>query len=555
MCMVCLSKKKKNGKYYYYLEERAWINGKSTRLWQKYIGPEDKLKEMSISLSPKKVEYKKMEFGGSAALLHVANKIGLIEVIDQVAGKKREQNLSLGEYMLINIINRCIAPTSKTQLGKWFEQDYLSTVFDIEPEILNAQTYWNHFQRLTEDNIASIEAQLIENVLDSYKLDLSCLLFDPTNFFTFLEEHEDQQLAKFGHSKESRNNLRIVNLSILCTLKSGVPIYHQTYEGNVQDATHFKNVLTTITNRFQQINHEIAEIVLIFDKGNHSPKAFKTIDKTSIPFIASLRNSTQKDLLTLPENELTIIKIPSNGKEVGYYRTERTIYDQPRTVYLLHDFRKQKRSTHIFEANLNKRLLAIEQFLTKLNVKKWRSKEKMEVKLKSLIGNKPYSKIISPQVTGSFGKIQVTIQINEEEKATHLATLGRSIIFTSQTEWKPEDIIQAFRDKYVVEDTFKQLKNPRFLAIRPMYHWTDTCIRAHVFSCVLGLLLLSLIRLELREKKLSLSYNQILTILSELSLTQIYTSSTGPPIYKLNRISALAQQIFKLLKLKVLLPD
>ena len=553
--MVHLTRKKRNGRVYLYLEQRARIKGKSQRVWQIYLGREDTIQETGVTISPKKVEYKKMEFGGSAALLQVAKKIGLIEVIDQVAGKKRQQNLSLGEYMLINVINRCISPSSKTQLGKWFEQDYLSTVFEVESEVLNAQTYWNHFQRLTEENIALIETHLTKNVIERYHLNLSCLLFDPTNFFTFLEEHGDQQLAKFGHSKESRTNLRIINLSILCTLQFGVPIFHQTYEGNVQDANHFKTVLTTITERFQQIKQEIKEIVLIFDKGNHSSEAFQMIDNTIIPFIASLRNSTQKELLTISKKDLTVITLPSNGKKVGYYRTQRTIYGQPRTVYLLHDFHEQKRSMHLFVANLEKRQLAIEQFLTKLNVKKWRSKEKVEIKLKQLIGKKPYSKVLSPLITGSFGRLTVTIHVNEAEKAAHLATLGRSVIFTSQSDWAPELVIQAFRNKYIVEDTFKQLKNPKFLAIRPMYHWVDTCIRAHVFSCVLGLLLLSLIRLELRQRKLSLSYNQILTVLSELSLTQVYTSSTGPPFYKLNRHSPLAQQLFKLLKLKPLLPD
>jgi len=552
--MVHLTRKKRNGRVYLYLEQRARIKGKSQRLWQIYLGREDTIQETGVTISPKKVEYKKMEFGGSAALLQVAKKIGLIEVIDQVAGKKRQQNLSLGEYVLINVINRCISPSSKTQLGKWFEQDYLSTVFDIESEVLNAQTYWNHFQRLSEDKIDLIETQLINNVIKHYQLNLSCLLFDPTNFFTFLEEHEDQQLAQFGHSKESRNNLRIINLSILCTLQFGVPIFHQTYEGNTQDATHFKNVLNTITNRFKQIKQDVKEIVLIFDKGNHSPKAFETIDNTNIPFIASLRNSTQKELLTLPEKDLTIINLPSNGKKVGYYRTQRTIYGQPRTTYLLHDFQKQRRSIHLFESNLEKRLLKIEKFLTKLNVKKWRSKEKVEIKLKQLIGKKPYSEVLSPLISGSFGELQVTIHVNKAEKEAHLVTLGRSVIFTTQSDWPPEVVIQAFRDKYVVEDTFKQLKNPKFLAIRPMYHWADTCIRAHVFSCVLGLLLLSLVRLEVSQKKLSLSYNQILTTLSELSLTQIYTSSTGPPFYKLNRHSSQAKQFFKFLKLKTLLP-
>ena len=284
-------------------------------------------------------------------------------------------------------------------------------------------------------------------------------------------------------------------------------------------------------------------------------KAFQTIDNITIPFIASLRNSTQKELVIQPEKDLTVIHLPSNGKKVGYYRTQQTIYGQPRTVYLLHDFQKQKRARHLFEANLEKRQLAIEQFLTKLNVKKWRSKEKVEIKLKQLIGKKPYSKVLSPLIAGSYGRLTVTIHVNEAEKMAHLATLGRSVIFTSQSDWAPELVIQAFRDKYVVEDTFKQLKNPKFLAIRPMYHWVDTCIRAHVFSCVLGLLLLSLIRLELHQRRLSLSYNQILTTLSELSLTQVYSSSTGPPFYKLNRHSPLAQQLFKILKLKSLLPD
>lgn len=552
--MVYLVKKRIKGQIYLFLEERAYIDGKSRRVWQKYLGNEKKIKEMGITFSPKKVKYKTMNFGGSAALWQVAQKIGLVETINKLAGKRREQNLSLGEYMVINIINRCVSPTSKSRLSTWFNRDYLSTIFTIQPEILNAQTYWNHFQLLDEEKIAEIELELTKRILQNYPLDLSCLLFDPTNFFTFITKHENSQLPQFGHSKESRNNLRIINLSILCTLQFGIPLFHQTYEGNVQDAKHFKNVLATVRKRFQLIGREIEEIVLIFDKGNHSLKAFQTIDSMTMPFIASLRKSTQKDLLQLPESELTVISLPSNGKKVGYYCTHRTIYDQTRTVYLLLDFRKRKRAVLLFEAKLEKRLLMIENFLTKLNIKKWRSKEKVETKLKQLIGKKPFAKVLSTTVTGSFGKLEVTIHVNETEKAAHLATLGRSIIFTSQADWSPETVIQAFRDKYVVEDTFKQLKNPKFLAIRPMYHWSDTCIRAHVFSCVLGLLLLSLVRLELSQKSFFLSYPQLLDSLSELSLTQIYTTPESAPFYKLTEHSPLSDKLYQVLKLKRFLP-
>ncbi len=162
--------------------------------------------------------------------------------------------------------------------------------------------------------------------------------------------------------------------------------------------------------------------------------------------------------------------------------------------------------------------------------------------------------MLSTGVTVSFGKLEATIHVNETKKAAYLAALGRSIIFTSQADWPPETVIQAFRDKYVIENTFKQLKNPKFLAIQSMYHWSNTCIRAHVFSCVLGLLLLSLVHLELSQKSLFLSYQQLLDSLSELSLIQIYTTPDSAPFYKLDEHSPLSEKLYQVRKLKHFLP-
>lgn len=552
--MVCLSKKKQNGKYYYYIEERAWINGKSQRLWQKSLGREDKLREMSISLAPREMEYKTLEFGSSAALLQIARKIDLVKTIDSVAGKRRDQNLTLGEYMLINTINRCVSPASKSQLADWFSKDYISTIFPISPEILNASTYWNHFQLLDEEKLTQIEIELTRTVLEEYKLDLSCVLFDPTNFYTFISEHDNDQLAKFGHSKESRDNLRIINVSLLCTLLYGVPLFHYTYEGNVQDAKHFKGVISQITDRFQAIGSDIEEITLLFDKGNHSKEAFTEIDTIDLPFIASLRNSTQKDLFEVPTEKFTFINLSSNGKEVGYYRINRKVFEKDRNVYVILDPCKKRKDIINCENKIQIILLEIDEFLLKLNVKKWRKKEAVEKKLKEIIGKRPLSTIISVSVTGTYGKLKVTIDVKEKNKEEYLETLGRSIIFTSITSWSPAKIIQAFRDKYVVEDSFKNLKNPKFLSIRPMYHWSEKSIRAHVFSCILGLLLLSLIRLELRQEKIDLSYEKILKNLSDIQLIQIFISPKIPPIYKLTKQSGLSTDLFKKLKLKAFLP-
>jgi len=552
--MVHLARKKRNGVVYLYLEERKWIDGRSKRIWQKYLGREDKIQEQEIDLSSDAIEYQTMEFGQSAALYKIAKKLDLIGIIDKNTDKSRSQNLTLGEYFLITTINRCISPISKNRLGKWFKQDFLSTIFDIDPSILNSQTYWNHYQFLDEEKIQKIESDLIKQLLDLYNLDLSCLLFDPTNFFTYQEVHKNNSLAQFGHSKENRNNLRLINLSLLCTKEFGIPLFHKTYEGNTQDAEHFKGVISEITQRFQLMNQKIEEMILIFDKGNHSPEAFDDINKSKLSFIASLRNSTQKELITTDIKKFKTIFLPSNGKEVGYYTETLVVYGKERKVYVLLDPKKKKRAIKNFELKLEKKLEEINELLSKLNVKKWRLKENVEQKLENLIGKRIFQNILSYSITGDYGKLKVKILQNEDFKEIYFDSLGKSVIFTNLFDWKPVDVIQAFRDKYIVEDSFKQMKNPNMIAIRPMFHWSNDCIRAHVFSCVIGLLLLSLLRYELDKKKLTSSYNEIMDTLSEVKISIINLNSNRKPIYRLNQISPLAKKMYKKLGLNSFSP-
>lgn len=553
--MVHITRKKIKGHYYLYLEERAYIKGKSRRVWQKYLGPEDKIKEMAFTARPGMMTYQTLEFGGSGALLEIARRIKLVETLDRHTQKTRDQGLSVGEYLLIAIINRCVAPTSKRQFGRWFQRDYLSRVFKVESQVLNSQTYWNHFHYFSPELLEQIERDLSKTVLEEFQLDLDCVLFDPTNFYTFISEHEEGQLAQFGHSKEGRNGLRIVNLSLLCTMDSGIPLFHRTYEGNTQDAKHFRSVLKEIFERFQFLNREVREITLVFDKGNHSKKAFDTIAADELGFIASLRNSTQKDLLQLPDKAFTFFHLPANGKEVGYYRTTREIYGVPRVVYVIHDPRKQKKSLLFFERKLQAKLDAIQTFLqTSLNIKKWRSEEAVRKKLETLIGRIPFREIIQLKIKGPFGQLQVTIFLNEVAKTAYCQTLGRSVIFTNRDDWLPENVIQVFRNKYLVEDIFKHLKNPAFLSIRPMYHWADECVRMHVFCCVMGFLLLSLLRRILHEHGVKASYREIVKAFAGLKVTEIRPSPKAPSLLKLNRVEGLPATILKIFHLERLLP-
>ena len=137
--MMYITKKTISGKVYLYLEESAWVNGKSRRVWQKYLGPEEKIKDAKISgilsKNAKNVELKTMGFGISAALWVIAEKIGISKIIDSFMYKSRKRKITAGEYFTIAAINRCASPCSKSKLGRWFANDWLSTRYAISEVI------------------------------------------------------------------------------------------------------------------------------------------------------------------------------------------------------------------------------------------------------------------------------------------------------------------------------------------------------------------------------------------------------------------------------------
>ena len=593
---VYLTRKKKKGKYIHlYLEGRAWIDGRSRRTWQKYLGPEHLLKDMNLSgflsKSAKQVETETLEFGISAALWQIAREIGLIDKINAVTGKDRNQNLTLGDYLTIAAINRCAAPCSKSKLPQWFSKDWLGTQYDINPKILNAQTYWNHFQYLTEKNIEKIQLNLIKDVKKDYSLSLEGLLYDPTNFFTFSKggrgwrKGKGSKLLQYGHSKENRNDKRQVAFWLICDRDTGVPLFHYTYPGNCQDAGIFKempkqggietreSVPTRVARFLNSLDLDPKEITMVFDNGNLSEESMTYIEDEHIKFIASRRPSTHKSLLQIPSTKFTDHILPISGKPIKYYKTSMKVYGKLRIIYMTLDPAKQKKKICEFRAKIAKIQAEIEEyFADRLNPKnlmdiqgqgqKWLKRSEVEIKVRKMIGRAPLKNVITVQVEGPEEvdvdreeRIEIFLEINKDAQALHEESLGRSIIFTNQEFWEPEAVIWGYRQQYIVEHAFRNMKCTSSISVRPMFHHADTSIPPHVFICYLSYLLLSLLRLKLARKGCPASFEEIHDALQAVHLTKIYPSSNSnsKPIVKIDRMSGLAKKIAKHLDFKDLI--
>ena len=126
---------------------------------------------------------------------------------------------------------------------------------------------------------------------------------------------------------------------------------------------------------------------------------------------------------------------------------------------------------------------------------------------------------------------------------------------TNQESWTPEDIIWGYREQYLIEHAFRTMKDPHIIAIRPVYHANRKCIEAHIFTCLLALFLLAILRLKLAKRGICLTYEKIISQLRALHVTQIRISPTNAQWYKLEKIPVNTVKIVKILHLDRLIQE
>ena len=253
-------------------------------------------------------------FADVAALFDLAEQIGLVPLIDARL-PKRDQGLSVGQYLLLAAINRATHPTSKTRLADWYQRTVLTRLLPAAASQLSSQAFWNHLSSVTEADIQAIEDQLSQRLVERFALSLRMLVYDGTNFFTYINTTNPATLPARGHNKQKRTDLRQVNLGMLVSTDFHIPLFHKVYTGNVNDVTEFKTITEELRVRYTQLARNCEHITLIFDKGNNSPEAFATLDEqTGFHFIGSLVPTQHADLLAIPRR--SSIAWPASGSRI-----------------------------------------------------------------------------------------------------------------------------------------------------------------------------------------------------------------------------------------------
>ena len=333
---------------------------------------------------------------------------------------------------------------------------------------------------------------------------------------------------------------------------------HETYEGNVPDASHFKQALTFMERRFKAIGLELPEITLVFDKGNNSEDAYKFLDSKRIHFVSSVRPSmnVSKPLLDVPLSKYEELWTKKNGRKVFGYRTTTTVYlgkGKKNTLIVTFDEDTFALQEHNLDKSIHKAILKLEEFIKiRLNAKpQWKDPKKVTTKIeRDILKNKKLRAIITYSIEKMSNGLEITWKIEAPAREEYLKDLGKSIIFSSRNEWSTLEIVKTYRAQIDVERQFKELNKRERFSVMPMYVWTDKMIRAHFYISVLALLFSNLLYRKVCLAGITASKDKCLEALEEIKEIRLYYGDKGPPEVLLTRMSVLQRKLFKILNLK-----
>jgi len=556
---VSLHKKSIRGHPYWYARECQRVNGKPKIVWQKYLGKaEDIATAMgAASQIPEPKEIVLSDFAAPAALYDLTQKLELIPAIDRHAGK-RAQGVSVGTYIALAAINRCVAPTSKAAMAEWYQATVLRRLLPVPSNLLSSQRFWDHMSYLDADKIRAIEQDVTRTLIDGFEIDLSCLLYDTTNFYTFIDSFNDAPtLAQRGKSKEKRVDLRIVGLALLVTKDFHIPLLHEVYPGNTHDSTEFASVTETLVARYRLFAQSVNGITLVYDKGNNSHENQARLDDSQYHFVGSLSPVQHPDLLRIPRSRFHTLQ----GEDLSgvlAWRTRKHVLGAERTILVTYNPELFLTQGATILRELRKHTRKLRELQIHLAHPSTRGKpitvESVHKQVQAILSGRHMKDLVVVDVSTKKGTPHLSYRVDQTawNRLQH-TLLGKNILFTDQESWSDEAIVRAYRGQYHIEEAFKRMKNPHFVSWRPLHHWTDQKIRVHALYCVLALLLSSLLRRTLAQKGIEISIVKILGTLSrikEVALIYRGPRSRVQPVIRLSRLTPLQEQLVEALDLK-----
>lgn len=469
--------------------------------------------------------------GDVGALIWVAEQLDIVAHIDRTCpGLGAKGGASVGELAVAVAIQRACAPGPKRELGEFLDAS-LARLSCLPGSAFSGQAFHRVAQQVAERQLEQAQVAIAKAAVARFELSADVLAFDTTNFDTHIATLTAGELARRGHAKSKRSDLRVVGLGLLVSETGHVPLLYRTYGGNGSDQAVLRECLVGLRELHEALDSGEARLhpaqrTLVRDGGFWSPQLELELDSAGYYSLISLPLGHQAAQAALQMATQRGAMKPLSGKLSGVRaaRMRTAVAELDRTLVVVESeelLAGQKRGIAVALRKAKVELRKLKRLIEAGRL----SRSRLEDRVNKALAREHLSSFVVTTIAGNDQAPSLRWHVDAgRRRELEKTRLGRRVLCTDRHNWSTGRIVHAFRGQWNVEELFRRAKKGGVVPWGPSHQWADGSLRLHTFATVLGLMLVSLAKIALGTEA---SARQMMESLAEIKATLVRTTTGG----------------------------
>ena len=369
------------------------------------------------------------------------------------------------------VVARVCQPRSKVATV-----EYLKSYFDEDVHLHNIYRYMDKLYNTQREIVQHIS---VEHTMDVLGGRIGIVFYDVTTLYFESMPDPSDGLRDNGFSKDGKTAESQIVLGLLVSAK-GYPLSYSIFNGKQYEGYTMIPVIDDFVQRFN-----ISDFVVVADSGLMSEKNMSLLESAGYKYIVGARIRSESDA------------------------AKRWMLEQTKVDGICHEFDKGGGRRLIL--NYSDKRAKKDANNRKKGVERLRKAYAMGTITKDKVNKRGYNKFLD------ISK-DISVSINEDKIIDDARWDGLKGYVTN-TSLDPVEVMNQYHGLWVVERAFRIGKNN--LEMRPMFHFTEKRIEAHICICFIALKVYKELERRIHKAGLDMSVDRLLEIAKTITTLRI----------------------------------
>jgi Transposase DDE domain len=404
------------------------------------------------------------------------------------------------------VVNRLLAPRSELFVHeKWFPQTAMDMLLDTDARVADKDRLYRCLDRLLKHKPA-LEQHLAAKWQDLFGATFDLRLYDLTSTY-FEGDANAVPQAQRGYSRDHRPDCKQLVLALIVT-PEGFPLTYEVFPGNRLDRTTLEHILDTIEAKFGK-----ARRLWVFDRGIVSEDNLELLRQRGAHSLVG----TPKSQLKAYEQKL----LEGDWQKISDQVQVQLLPEADEVYVLCRSAGRVQKERAMRRRGLRRLIGDLRSLRRRVCAGQLKQRELIQRLIGRLQERHPQAwRWLQWELRETDTGLQFTWDWEREKFQKSARAEGAYLLRAHWTERDPAILWQTYVQLTEAEAAFRTLKSE--VKVRPIWHWTEKRVEAHVLVAFLGYCLWVCLKKKAERSAPSLTPWQILDQLGRIALVEVW---------------------------------